>query len=409
MKENEVAQVKKNTYIFSLIKKFIPATFFLTLISSFLYCVGYSFLYGYFIGGSSKGPAIRVIELFANPAPFNIYTVIIMGVFIVISLLLLMILIEQFLGSEKKTSFIAATLIMFCVFQFLFTLLFINGLGEHLILNVISSFLVWIVPLFLVVLLIVMVTLAKWPLLGVPGFLFGIISSVFLSVFFNTTLNELILLIVLFFSALAYIFLGFKLRNSSFYRGMVVFPLLFLIVIFVVGVLLDQVDFGELICLFILTFVISTMCAKAPFIHKYIPTAPGLKLKNWKSFITEAKKSVEIIFEFGRTKKDIAILLVVILIFLTIIPQFLFLAGQYIRELTYPFQDCVTNPPVVYKETIEYNGEKYKGYIFNETDSKLYIADSNWELKRIVGRNLVTYTTPKDEIKEMCQGSINNN
>ncbi len=102
-------------------------------------------------------------------------------------------------------------------------------------------------------------------------------------------------------------------------------------------------------------------------------------------------------------KLFLTVVFTAILVFTTIVPNLVYGSGKYIRSLIVPLRVCTEHPPNVYRDTIEVDGQIFIGYIFSEKDSVYYIADENWEMRRLKGREIYTYPTPQEKIEELCK------
>lgn len=72
--------------------------------------------------------------------------------------------------------------------------------------------------------------------------------------------------------------------------------------------------------------------------------------------------------------------------------------GEVARSVIIPIK--VTSP--FFKETIEVDDKSYIGYILSEKDSVYYIADQNWEMRRIKERGVYTHPNPQSKIDKLC-------
>ena len=399
----EITEVnnKKKISLSNLLRRFIPFTLYLTILSFINYGVGYIFLYGFLIGGNLNKQNITIIDLFINPAPFNFYGVNLMGLFILISVLLLSLLFLMIVKSQQKLVYITISLLVFLVFQYFLTLFLINGFDEFLTVIYFKSFVIWVFPLVLILTVVFpIISIYRWPS-GISGFSIGVLLLI-ISNFIDRDLLEgmenVASIIIITSSSVTMLTANlriFRWRNYFFYKILVIVPTLVLVLL-VIYLVFDSIKLGTYIGLILIfTIPITLMILK---LSKLKPK-PLLNQRDYiKKFFSGAR-----FLNARNSESKLLILVLIILFFTTVIPQFLYESGKYVRFATNSIKVCVEQPPSVYKETIEVGEQSYVGYVISETDSVYYIADKNWEMRRIKGRDIQTYATPNSKIIELCK------
>ncbi|WP_085507117.1 hypothetical protein [Thalassobacillus devorans] len=171
--------------LLKFLKRIFPYTLLVTILSFINYGLGYTFLYGFFIGGDLNKETGATMDLFINPAPFDFYAVSLMGLFISLSVLLLMTLIYHLLfkvneGKIEKLRNSFIVFVLFCGFQYCLTLFLITGFNGSFIIYF-KSFIIWLIPFAIAIVLgFIMMMYYSWHI-GITGMVIGILLPGLLS------------------------------------------------------------------------------------------------------------------------------------------------------------------------------------------------------------------------------------
>ncbi|KIV58370.1 hypothetical protein AM501_24900 [Aneurinibacillus migulanus] len=150
----------------------VLVTTFITIMLFILYGIGYTFLYGFYFGGTTR-QSPSLLETFIFPVPFEFNSVIIVGIILLIGVILFVIFTNEIrlftgisnekISSGKKKQFnkqnLFFTIVAFILFHFVLSLFFLSALDDA---DKIFSFIgVWIGPFIISVSIVWLVDLNR--------------------------------------------------------------------------------------------------------------------------------------------------------------------------------------------------------------------------------------------------------
>jgi len=397
--------------------KIIKLSFLASLISFFIYTIGYIFLYGFLFGGTGDKPT-SLLEIFINPVPINFYSVIIVGIFIVLCCIFCFVIIyfirTLIYVTEKRNKpylkRLEEKVVLFIVFGAFCVLLhfgvstfFVNSLSIDI--YTAKFAVIWIAPLLLFVFGYYMINAPKYWLPAISGILTGFyIGFIVVVATEHHSYRQLIIAIYPFFILLMgclFILLKDKHKNNRLIEFIIMFPVFFLvpliIQIIINGVLhlAEKTNFALLIilnCIITFLFVLKEKNKNGKELHasntKNLPKKKNTSISK-KNLIDDLK--IFLIF------------IPIILMFITtILPFGIMRSSIFVRDIASYSSSKLGKLEKVFFEydklEINFNddiekNDKNKNYIEGivvaEKNGYMYVS-SNWKLVRINSKNIIT-------------------
>ncbi|MCR8844098.1 hypothetical protein NQ117_10410 [Paenibacillus sp. SC116] len=389
LKENETVKTLSNLIVIGL-----KISMIVTIVGFYFYLLGYSFLYGYYFSGNLSGIS-SITDLLNNPVPFNFYSVMIIAIFLLITVLFFYFLSVDFKNKKIETIFFG--IIIFGVFHVCFSLFFVNGSDSG---KVIDFLFVWVVPLFFVIFFIWLNQFSKDIINCFSWTLYG--AMVHISFFellkWPGYWNPLLLISMMFlFGGIFPRLTSNFLRRNLLIKSIVIFPFALVSCAFLFVVIKQLAGFPHIFNLYIITPIsIATALIISPYLkpNKEIQditlmAAVQNDTDNNSSNDKNVPEFLRALSQLERTKQFIFVLIVITFL-MTIFPYTNVVVGKYIREIT-PSERREVQIIKDYEK-----GLTVEGNVISIHNNIYYISDTNWRLQLIKGETIHVERKPEE-------------
>ncbi|MGN7279621.1 hypothetical protein ACTHP2_00510 [Bacillus altitudinis] len=358
--------------IMSILKIISIASLLLTGGGLFIYSIGYAFLYGYYFSGELE-QTNTWIEIVTVIVPFPGYTVLIISSLVILSSFYILHIIKLLKTKKMKHFFLFVLL-----WLLLNTLLTIIFTGEITIENLIYLSLFWTVPVFLAMLVVALIKMAKDELS--ISLLSPVIYGIIINMFIYYIFKEEFIILTSFF--LIFVFTSRIFSNHRFlirFIKILPFTILTIYIILVIGDSLNiPFPYKTKFLISVLTVIILT-CYYSKLYPKFWPKGEIANNKDYKQGKDEKFKITEFIRLIN--KKEPALLIPILIIFLLILVVY----TPIISKETGKLMRTVTPDTSLKFEQIHssYSKEPTEGILVIENNEILYISTREAQLIRI--------------------------
>lgn len=210
---------------------YILLTGIFTYSTYLMYSLGYSFVYGFYFGAQAKYEGIY--NMLTNPIPFNFYSILLVGLFLVSCTIYLGFIIYTF-WKQKQYPF---SVILFITIHIFITIFFTGLNNDEILNNALTLLYIWLMPFALLILLSLLYVAVNRFLIFLASILLYFYINLFLEMTNHIALLKIIHIIFeplgLFLLPISlFIFLNFLLRKNKYIAKLIfLWMFLYLVVI----------------------------------------------------------------------------------------------------------------------------------------------------------------------------------
>ncbi|MEK3857294.1 hypothetical protein [Cytobacillus sp. FSL H8-0458] len=362
-------------------RKIAITTIVIGVFSALSFLITYSFLFGYYFGGSLQN-SYSNFEIFRRFVPFHLDTITFTYLMIWLSVSLIMYILKLLFDGDKALKIIA--LISFAGLHLVITYFFSQEVNLN---NFLSLLLIWILPAFLGFISLCIIKGSQSPFRTLSGGLFGI---VIFSIIFVPFLNHKVFLpdeLTIIFGLMMFFSFGL-LPYKKYFNFIFIFPYPFFLIALPVSFTSAEAFFKDL-PIIIKYFILLIIPAAISFI---ISVLMKNKFQNQRNTPEQkAKKSLirKIISEFSILISDpdpkshkggVIILLILLLGIYVMTPRVSIYAAKLVRTYT-PLSE-IKYESIIIKD-LEGKRLKLNGLVVTEQNNVLYISNTNWKLEQV--------------------------
>ena len=382
---NCIVELFKNRHIQSIVVLFkivSVVSLLLSVVSTFLLAIGYSFLHGYYFSGENPG-FYSIIDIISNPIPFNFFSVAIISGLVTLSVVFLFSVL--LMVKKRKVHLILGAFLFFIVFHSCLSIFFVKG--SDLLERVLSFSVIWTLPIFITIMIFWSMRAPLRFGSSLSGTLYGLYIIAVVSIIFELSDTYMQLLVPVCSFTLGILFTLFKIEwyKNILVRFLVVFPYS----MFATASCITLVEF-------MVDFSIGNLLKISIFVGISIISAVVIALKKWKQNKARDIDLAKSVFddylknaaEVGKATM-LATLTIVVVVLSIVSPQVSMIGGQYIRSLT---TDGIRELQIIRDFD---NKVSIMGNVVSIKEGIYYISNENWKLDIIKGDNIVVENNTK--------------
>lgn len=365
-------------------------TLTVSILSSFSFLITYSFLYGYYFGGSLDFSSSN-FDIYLNFIPFQFQTMTFTWLMLSLSISLFIFMSKIII--EKELQNILLVLISFITYHILLTVFFTQQVNDFL--TILQFSVIWAIPLFILIMVFFAVSLYKVPLKSITGSLYGLIGIIILiKINHWNTADEWVMILVysaFFAGGISFSYISYnKYSNVAFF-----FPYYFIILTLIYSLYPIKEFFNSLN---IIGVVI--VCPIAMIISYFTAKVFKKRLVDVNSNVTD-KHSVfiylsAVLNEFLNKKTNNKLIMLIMLMLLgafILVPRISITTAKVIRSFT-PLGQLQQN--IIKMKDLEGRVVKIKGKVVVEQNNILFISNENWQLEQVKTEKYMVEINEKD-------------